>query len=221
MTGAVLGPDPEMRAEALKHIAIDTGISELTPYFVQMASERVTSGMGNLDLLERMVGMLEALLGNAEVDISPYIHQMMPTILTVLVAKRLSPPDQDHWSLRRRAAKLVARIFREHGAKYPSIQPRTTRTLLKASLDPLKPRVTHFGAVVGLGELGRETVRMLVLPSIQAFGVALEQELSDPSNPGPDEKAQDAKHFFDAVVVSWVWKVPCGCFANSCPSSFN
>ncbi len=208
MTGAVLGPDPEMRNEALKHIAIDTGISELTPYFVQMASERVTSGMGNLDVLERMVAMLEALLDNPEVDISLYIHQMMPTILTVLVAKRLSAPGQDHWSLRRRAAKLVARIFREHGAKYPSIQPRTTRTLLKAFLDPLKPRVTHYGAVVGLGELGRETVRMLVLPNIQVFGAVLEQELPDPSNPGSEEKAKDAKHLFDAVVVGYVSTVP-------------
>lgn len=127
----------------------------------------------------------------------------MPTVLTCLVAKKLSPPDQDHWSLRRRAATLTARICREQNAKYPTLQPRTTKTLLRAFLDPQKPRTTHFGAVVGLGELGKEVVRVLVLPNVSAYGVTLREELPDPSNPGPDEKAFEAKMLFDAIVVGW------------------
>lgn len=73
MTTAVLSQDPVLRDEALKHFATDTGISELAPYLVQMASERVTTGLGNLDVLERMIGMLESLMDNAEVDLEPYV----------------------------------------------------------------------------------------------------------------------------------------------------
>lgn len=73
MSSAILGTDPALRDEALHHLAIDTGISELMPYFVQMASERVTAGLGNLDLVGRMLAVLEALLNNPEVDVDPYV----------------------------------------------------------------------------------------------------------------------------------------------------
>lgn len=127
----------------------------------------------------------------------------MPTVLTCLVGKKLSAPEQDHWSLRRRAAALAARICREHGGKYPTLQPRTAKTLLRAFLDVEKPHTTHFGAVVGLGELGRETTRLLVLPNVSAYGILLERVLPDPAD-RQNQEADDAGHVFDAVVVGFL-----------------
>ncbi|KAI9023312.1 transcription initiation factor TFIID subunit 6 [Hyaloraphidium curvatum] len=204
MTAALLGDDPTLKNEAFKHLASDTGITELAPYLVSMVGEKVTSGIGNLDLLWRMMKLVESLLDNPEIDLEPYIHQLMPTVLTCLVGKRLSPPEEDHWALRRHAAKLAARICRDYGGKYASLQPRTTKTLLRAFLDIQKPRPTHYGAVIGLGELGKEAVRLLVLPNLPVYAVGLRETLPDPAAPpseGFDEAREEARKVFEAVVT--------------------
>ncbi len=71
----------------------------------------------------------------------------MPAALTCLVARRLgAAPADDHWALRRRAAALVARACARFGGAYENLQPRVTRQLLRALLDPARPLTTHYGA---------------------------------------------------------------------------
>ena len=48
------------------------------------------------------------------------------------------------------------------GATYTSLQPKITKTLLTAFLEPTKPLTTHFGAVVALSALG-PSVRFFLL----------------------------------------------------------
>ena len=38
---------------------------------------------------------------NAQLDLTPYLHQLMPALMTCLVAKRLGGgAAEDHWSVR-------------------------------------------------------------------------------------------------------------------------
>ena len=48
-------------------------------------------------------------------------------------------------ALRRRAAGLVAAACRRFGGAYENLQPRVTRQLLRALLDPARPLTTHYG----------------------------------------------------------------------------
>ncbi|KAG4150118.1 hypothetical protein ERO13_D05G375350v2 [Gossypium hirsutum] len=79
----------------------------------------------------------------------------MPSIITCLVAKRLGNKFTDnHWELRNFAAKLVASICKRFGHVYHNLQPRVTRTLLHAFLDPTKTFPQYYGAIQGLAALG-------------------------------------------------------------------
>lgn len=72
-------------------------------------------------------------------QIEPYLHLLMPAILTCLVGKRLcASPLENHWLLRDFCAALLARVCRRFGASYDSLQPRVTKTLSRALLDPAR-----------------------------------------------------------------------------------
>lgn len=94
----------------------------------------------------------------------------MPSIITCIVAKKLSSDPQDpHWSLRDFAALLVSHICITYGSSYPTMQPRVTKTLLRAFLDPMKSYATNYGAVRGLSALGNQAIKLLILPNLPVF----------------------------------------------------
>ena len=177
--GGVGGEAPLLRA-ALDSLATDGGLHQLMPYFVQFVSEEVAKSLKNLPRLRAMVAMTRSLVVNPAVHVELYLHQLMPGIVTCMVAKRLGAnPDEDHWSLRRAAAEVMALVCRTFGDAYPTIQPRITRTLLRALLDASKPPSTHFGAVVGLSALGSRVTRLLLLPNLEAYLATLDPHLAE------------------------------------------
>ena len=114
-----------------------------------------------------------------------------------MVGKRLcSEPSENHWKLRDQAAELVATICARFGQSYDSLQPRITKTLLSAFVNPARPLTTHYGAIVALTKLGPHTIQKLVLPNLKAYMTRLqpEQEASDPI------KRQEATKCFSALL---------------------
>ena len=92
------------------------------------------------------VQVVQSLLHNAHMSLEPYLHQLIPCVLTCLVAKSLgTSPAEDHWAVRDAAARLLEGIIAKFGAAYADLQPRISRQLLKAFLDPAKPLTTHYG----------------------------------------------------------------------------
>lgn len=52
---------------------------------------------------------------------------------------------EDHWSVREEAARVVRLVCSRFSDPFFNIQPRISKTLLKALLDPSKPPATHYG----------------------------------------------------------------------------
>eukprot|EP00983_Pelagomonas_calceolata_P134414 1162060-Pelagomonas_calceolata.AAC.7 len=50
-----------------------------------------------------------------------------------------------HWAVRDKAASLVRTVCVRFGDPYYNVQPRVSKTLLRALLDPSKPLTTHYG----------------------------------------------------------------------------
>eukprot|EP00697_Spironema_sp_BW2_P003425 gnl/Spiro4/14570_TR7852_c0_g1_i1.p1 gnl/Spiro4/14570_TR7852_c0_g1~~gnl/Spiro4/14570_TR7852_c0_g1_i1.p1 ORF type:complete len:564 (-),score=137.22 gnl/Spiro4/14570_TR7852_c0_g1_i1:8-1639(-) len=192
ITRGVCSSDPELRQSALHSLQHDPGLHQLVPYFSRFVSEKVTHNLRNLDMLFAAVRTAAALIKSAHVGIEPYLHQLMPAILTCVVGKRLcASPSEDHWALRRTAADLVAYVCRRFGHAYHELQPRVTKTLLHALLDPSRPLTTHFGAIVGLCALGHYVVRLLLIPNVTAYYRILEPHLSPPTASIPHPPTND------------------------------
>mmetsp|Transcript_18100 Transcript_18100/g.20150 ORF Transcript_18100/g.20150 Transcript_18100/m.20150 type:complete len:447 (+) Transcript_18100:53-1393(+) len=159
-----------LREHALNTLNSDPGIYQLLPYFTQYIAEQVVKNLRKLKLLKMLMKMAHALLTNAHIQVDPYLHQLMPPILTCLVGKRLcDEPNEDHWSLRDYAAKLSAFICQRWGKVYNDLQPRITKTLILALLEPKKPLTTHYGAMRGLAAMGPQVVSLLLLPNITVY----------------------------------------------------
>jgi transcription initiation factor TFIID subunit 6 len=169
----------ELLHAALTSLSTDPGIHQLLPYFTKFIATHVTNNLRQLRLLRALMQMIEAMLKSSYLHLEPYLHQLMPAMLTCLVGKRLcESPTENHWELRDFAAQLVARICRRYGKEYRDLQPRITKTLLHAFLDPVKPLTTHYGAIVGLGKMGPLVVQSLLLPNMVAYLNLLLPELT-------------------------------------------
>ena len=92
------------------------------------------------------VQVIRSLLHNGHLSLEPYLHQLLPCVLTCLVAKSLGgSPAEDHWAVRDAAARLVGGVIAKFGTAYADLQPRIARQLLRAFLDPARPLTTHYG----------------------------------------------------------------------------
>lgn len=164
--------------QALVSLATDSGLHPLVPYFIQFIADEVSRNLNNFSLLFAVMRIARSLLQNPYIHIEPYLHQLMPSIITCLVAKRLGNRFSDnHWELRNFTANLVASICKRFGHAYHNLQPRIIRTLVHAFLDPTKSLPQHYGSIQGLAALGPSVVRLLILPNLEPYLLLLEQEM--------------------------------------------
>lgn len=129
---------------------------------------------------------------------------MIPPIISCLVGRVIceNPQQQDHWTTRNRAASLIATICHQYGKAYHTLQPRITKTLLRAFLDPARPLTTQYGAIIGLDKIGPEVTRVLVAPNIKFYSENCLQSALESSNP---MRVQEAEKCKEALVVSFTY----------------
>lgn len=152
---------------ALNSLRSDPGLHQLTPYFIQFVHEKVSTGLkGPASVLTTMLDVLDALLSNPTIFVGPYIHQIVPAALTVLVAKRITDGG---FKARDHAASLLRKIVTEFGSQYTALRPRLTRTLLKGFMDIQRPLESHYGIVRGIQVLGPEVILVIVVGNIDAW----------------------------------------------------
>ncbi|ORY75090.1 transcription initiation factor TFIID subunit 6 [Protomyces lactucae-debilis] len=177
---ALLDEDNEtMRQAALASLRSDPGLHQLLPYIIQFIAEKVTHNLRNLFVLETMMRVAAAVLENANLFVEPYIHGLIPSLLTCIVAKKLGSGTDDHYSLRDLAASILGALCDRFGESFTSLKPRVTKTLLRAFLDNKKPLTTQYGAIRGLTRMGPEVVRVLVLPNTKIYELVLQPELKE------------------------------------------
>ncbi|KAJ1732743.1 histone H4-like TAF Taf6, SAGA complex subunit [Coemansia sp. Benny D160-2] len=197
ITESLQSTDPIVKSTALESISVDAGIHQLVTYFVQYIAVTVKNNLHKLETLRTTMAVARAIRSNPNLFVEPYMHQLIPSLLTCLVSKRLCEEyTEDHWSLRDNAAEQIADICRRYGHSYHTLQSRIARTLLRGFLDPTKPLATHYGAIVGLTKLGASTVKVLILPNIKAYMSLLSTEM-EKSNA---QLTHDGKHCQEALL---------------------
>ncbi|KAL0091242.1 TATA box binding protein associated factor [Phycomyces blakesleeanus] len=202
ITEAVSSPDERLKSQAFESLRMDPGLHQLLPYFVQHIHKKVTQNHKQLDVLEAMLSMAQALLNNKHLFVEPYLHQLIPPILSCLVGRTIcESPFEDHWSTRHRAAGLMTLICNQFGKAYHTLQPRITKTLLRALLDPARPLTTHYGAIVGLDQLGPEVTRVLVAPNIKFYAETCLKSALVSSSPIRKLEAQKCKEALVNVLI--------------------
>ncbi|KAJ7567435.1 hypothetical protein O6H91_02G146900 [Diphasiastrum complanatum] len=195
----ISGADPILLKDAYASLTTDSGLHPLVPYFTQFIADEVTRSLEDLPLLFSLMHVVQSLLLNQHIHIEPYLHQLMPSIITCLVAKRLGgKSSENHWELRDFAAQLIAFVCQRFGHAYHNLQPRVTRTLLHAFMDPKRAMTQHYGAIKGLASLGSRVVRLLILPNLEPYLHVLAPQLSLETQPN-EAKRYEAWRVFGAL----------------------
>lgn len=175
-------PDNEyLKNAALTSLKNDPGLHQLVPYFIQFVAEQITNNLRNIDTLSTMLEVILALIDNKTIFLDPYVHALMPCVLTLLLAKSIGPSLKEksekeeleilknQLAIREFAAILLKHITSVYGSSYSTLRSRVTRTLLRALLDSSKPVGTHYGALLGLQNLGPEVVKLVVLGNLKMW----------------------------------------------------
>jgi transcription initiation factor TFIID subunit 6 len=95
ITAMVVSEGPEGPREIYESLATDSGLQPLAPYFTQWVAEEVAGHLAALPRLRGAVRAAAALLANRRLSLEQYLHQLMPALMTCLVAKRLSATPEE------------------------------------------------------------------------------------------------------------------------------
>ncbi len=110
-------------------------------------------------MLGVLLSTIHAILVNPHIFVEPYLHQMMPSILSILLTSSLAEPEllrqinsssedvqtplvtagPSSFSLRAHASALLTHVVDTFGASYPTLKPRVVATLLKALMTGVVP----------------------------------------------------------------------------------
>ena len=123
-----------VRDAALASLRGDPGLHQLVPYLIQWINEKVQNGLRDEKVLEPMLHTIDALISNIYLGIEPYVHQLLPYVITILITASLghSPDSSKVYVLRLYAASILARLIEQYSSTYPTLKPRIVRTILAA-----------------------------------------------------------------------------------------
>lgn len=182
---ACIGLSDSKRQEALSSLASDPGLYQLLPQFTSFITEGVKLNIAQrkLTILKHLLRMVKSLLENSSLSMEKYLHELIPAILTCLINKQvcLRPEAEDHWSLRELAAKIVAEICKKYSNSVNNIQSRMTRIFSQALKNNTQGLGVHYGAMVGLIELGQEAITSLIIPKLKLEGELIRLAQGQPS----------------------------------------
>ena len=100
-------------------------------------------------ILRCLVQVVRSLLQNEQLALDDYLQQVIPVVLTCVVAKELGASARDdHWAVRDLAATAMGALLEKFGPAYPELLSRVSNQLLKGLLDPSKPLTTHYGTAL-------------------------------------------------------------------------
>ncbi|KAG0439488.1 Transcription initiation factor TFIID subunit 6 [Dictyocoela muelleri] len=137
-----------LNTSSCAYLEFESGIQQLVPYFIHYFNENIVKSLEQDFVVTNVLEAYLALLKNKYIFVDPYLHQIVPTILTCVVGKNVK-----NRNVRELASGIVAFIYESFGSKFTTLAPRILNTLAKTYSDELKTEDQHFGAVYCLSKL--------------------------------------------------------------------
>ncbi len=166
VTAAVLTNDTDTLRLVYMALQSDPGLQPLLPYFSRFIYTQVKKNSKSLTLNWALIKIIKSLVCNRFLTLEYYVQQILPALLTCIVATKLSnDPEDDHWSLRSYSADLLAYICLKYTDVIHELQARVCKTYLDA-LEDDKALTNLYGGIAGLQALGHNVIKGLLLPNL-------------------------------------------------------
>ncbi|KAI0989112.1 hypothetical protein GJ496_000332 [Pomphorhynchus laevis] len=186
VTEKSISDDPAVRKRVFQSVSSDPGLYDLLPRLIRFISEGITANIFKRDclFLSYLVQFARALIKNPNVDIVPYVHVILPSLVSCSLTRQLTvlhPDDTDNvveWELRASAARTVGLLNFLYKRRLHKLEAQLTNvccTFLKKDVTPYE---TLFGAICILSHLGDQIVWMHIAPNATEILQRLEHSIS-------------------------------------------
>ncbi|KAL6122888.1 TFIID 70K subfamily [Nucleospora cyclopteri] len=156
----VMETDPSISMDCLSN---ETGIQQLVPYFIYHFNNELRNDIKNSEKAKTLCLMYFSLLKNKFIFIDPYLHEILPSLLTCVVGK--SPTDD----VRNTAIDVLKFLHSTFSYKYKTLAPRMISTLKKSLLNKEKAVECRKAAAKCLSILSPEIAKNHIVPHISEF----------------------------------------------------
>ena len=199
-----------LRKAAIDSVAGDPGIQPLVPYFCQYVNSIVLQRLDDLQTLEALATLVRALVLNPFLHVEPYLHQIIPPIITLVVGVRIGQgfSMEDHWKLRDFCSRLIALICTRFNNSFRCLRPRLLRTITRVFLDPSRSIPALYGAIRAITHLGTPLISEIVAPHVDRYCGLIQREV-DESRLGGKTRVVEIEHLRDALGEAM------GCFMRT------
>jgi len=171
LTTKCISNEKQVRDEAVHSLSTDPGLAAVLPRLTVFIIEGIRVGLGDCKMyyIQYMLEMLDNLLQNKAIRLEKFLHDIIPSVISCMVCTQICgrPLEQDHWSVRGFASRILAGLVRSHNLGTNQIQSRVIKMLHHALDKQNSGLVSTFGVLAGLCELGSLTISTIVLPEIR------------------------------------------------------
>lgn len=147
---------------ALECLENDSGIQQLIPYFIHLFYETMIGKKERDEIagVNACIQMLFAILRNSFIFIDPYLHQVIPALLTGILGKDL---DDD---TRKISCEAIKYLYDRYSNNYGGLGPRILNTLKKHWLDVSINDDIRYFAIYSIYNLGENVINEIIRKNV-------------------------------------------------------
>ena len=160
--------------ESLQALNSDSSLTQLVPYLARSFYTTLIEE-ASLKKLDRGIRMLGALALNPHINLEPYLHQIMPTLLSGLLRKNLH--EEGHWKFRENTSLIVGRVCEKYSECYEDLKPRVLKFYVSTLRNSSLPPTSHYGALKGVSAFGTLSTKEILTPLLESYMSTLEKGL--------------------------------------------
>jgi transcription initiation factor TFIID subunit 6 len=183
--GSVTQFDRDQQDMVLHQLEYDDGLQELVPFLVRYAQHAIYEHVAtNTDHCVTIMRMIRALLTNPTLHLELHLHELLPALMTCIVAQSLGEGNtgtyalkyyNNHWNLRQEASTTLFMCCALFGNEYATLKSRILRALCQALDAGSLP--SRYGGTVAITLFGSRTIDSFLLPLLVDCWDAWEEEL--------------------------------------------
>ena len=185
----------------LHDIKSNPRIGPLVTYITNLLSG-VSLFSHDLTKLRRMLFVTKALKNNQFISIQMYLKPFLKAV-TYCVLEPLAAsinPLNDHWVLRDYGALLAAELIYSYAPETTALIKHTQSLIRNVLSDTTRPLCSHYGALVLTAQLGKDSIRLLLLPILAKYVTNFLQPFMDDLSADNMNTKPEAHMVFGACV---------------------
>ena len=184
--------DRHEQDKVLLQLQVDDGLQELVPFFVRYTQHAIYEHIqsNQIENCILIVRFLRSLLYNPTLHLELHLHEILPSLMTCVVAKSFGSStthhqikSNHHYHLRNEAAMTLAICTNLFSKDYTTLKSRILRTLCQAlEMDDHHSLSSRYGGIVAITLFGNRAIDAFILPLIMDCWDAWEDELRTTSS---------------------------------------